>query len=178
MKKILLLLLIVVPVISYTQEKLIFEEVIDEGDTNKGELFIRGREWFDENFKSAKDVLQIQDKENGELSGKGIMSVEYEWRYMGKRKSFTDVSFRMNLWVKDGRYKYEMTDFYVMSDTRSIEFGNLTSSNETNVKFPGYNRKKLNEMYLSIKTGAIVKAKAMIGELKLKMDKKSKSSDW
>ena len=176
--RLILIFLIAFPFYSASQELLEYSEIIEVSNVNKNELFIRGREWFNENFKSAKDVLQITDKESGELSGKGIMEVHYVFKYMGKREFTSNVRFQMSVWVKEGKYKYEITNFYITGDNASIEFGLITTSNETNVKFPGYSAKKLNEMYLSIKQGAELKAKLLIENLKLKMSKKSKSSDW
>lgn len=173
-----LILLIALPFFAISQEPLTFSEVIDVPGVDKNELFIRGREWFNENFKSAKDVLQIADKETGELAGKGVMEAIYVFRYMGERKFPTDVNFQMNVWVKDGKFKYEVTNFIVPSSAKSIEFGLITTSSETDKTFPGYSSKKMNEMYLSIKEGTETKAKLLIEDLKMKMSKKSKSSDW
>ena len=149
--KMILIFFIVFPFCAISQESLEYSEVIEVSNVDKGELFIRGREWFNENFKSAKDVLQITDKESGELSGKGIMDVDYMFNYMGGRRFTTFVRFQMSVWVKDGKYKYEITNFYILGDNGNIEFGLITKSNETNIKFHGYSAKKLNGMYLSIK---------------------------
>ena len=178
MKNLLFVLLLFVSMISFAQEALIFTEAIEVPGINKDELFIRAREWFNENFKSSKDVLQIADKESGELSGKGFMEVGYMFHYLGERKFTTDVNFQTNVWVKDGKFKYEMSNFDAGGSSSSIDFGLITTSDDTKKTFPGYSAKKMNEMYLSIKQGAIVKAKLLIEDLKLKMSKKSKSSDW
>ncbi len=176
--KLLFIFLLAFPFYAISQKPMSLSEAIDDSGVVKNELFIRGREWFNENFKSSKDVLQISDKENGELVGKGIMVVDYVFRYLGERKYSTDVSFQMSLWVKDGKYKYEMTNFIVNANEGSIDFGLLTDANETQKTVPGYNSKKMNEMFLSIKKGTEVKAKLLIEDLKLKMSKKSKSADW
>jgi hypothetical protein len=176
MKSILILLLIL-PLSVFSQEKLSFSEAIEvTGDKN--ELFIRGREWFNENFKSAKDVLQIADKESGELAGKGIMSVVYVFKYMGERSYTADVSFQMNVWVKDGKYKYEMTNFMILGTNGNVDFGLITTSDETTKTTPGYSDKKMNEMYLSIKKGTEIKSQTVIQDLKQKMSKTSKSAEW
>lgn len=166
------------PFLVFSQVPLTYSEAIEVSGVNKDELFIRGREWFNDNFKSSKDVLQIADKESGELSGKGIMEVIYTYKYMGTRTFPANVNFQMNVWVKDGKFKYEMTNFSVPGGRESINFGLITTSDETDKKYPGLNAKKMNEMYLSIKQGIEVKAKLMIEDLKIKMAKKSKSTDW
>jgi hypothetical protein len=177
--KLLFILLVAFPFLVFSQEPLTYSEAVEISGVNKDELFIRGREWFNENFKSSKDVLQITDKESGELSGKGIMDVDYVFHYLGEKRFTTSINFQMNVWVKDGKFKYEMTNFFVTGNSKgSIEFGLITTSDETNKKYPGFNAKKMNEMYLSIKQGTEVKAKLMIEDLKIKMAKKSKSTDW
>lgn len=176
--KLVFIYLIVFPYYIFSQDPITYSEVIEVSVVDKTELFIRGREWFNDNFKSSKDVLQITDKESGELSGKGIMKVDYIFKYMGERKFTTDVKFQMSVWVKDEKYKYEITNFYILGDEGNIEFGLITTSNETTKTAPGYNAKKLNEMYVSIKQEVDSKVKLLIDDLKMKMSKKSKSSDW
>ncbi len=106
------------------------------------------------------------------------MEVIYTYKYLGERTFTTDVHIQMNVWVKDGKFKYEMTNFSVPGGRESIDFGLITTSDETNKKYPGLSAKKMNEMYLSIKQGTEAKAKLMIESLKVKMLKKAKSSDW
>ncbi len=165
--------------VSGQQEPLTYTETAEISGVNKDDLFIRGREWFNENFKSSKEVLQIADKESGELLGKGIIEVSYVYRYLGERRFTTDVNFQMNLWVKDGKYKFEMTNFLVpFNNKESAYSGLITTLDETEKTYPNISAKKMNEIYLSIKKGTEAKAKLMIEDLKLKMSKKSKSSDW
>ncbi|MBV5313192.1 MAG: DUF4468 domain-containing protein [Prolixibacteraceae bacterium] len=178
--KLLIILLVVFPFIVFSQEPVTFSEVVEVSNVNKDELFIRGREWFNGHFKSSKDVLQVADKESGELLGKGIMEVIYTYKLMGEREASTDVNFQLNVWVKDGKFKYEMTNFFVSgsSSKGSIGFGLITTSDETQVTYPGLSAKKINEMYLSIKNGTEVKAKLVIADLISKMNKNSKSTEW
>lgn len=166
------------PSLVFSQEPLSYSEAIEVSGVNKDELFIRGREWFNDNFKSSKDVLQITDKESGELSGKGILEVICVYRYLGERQFTSIVNFQMNVWVKDGKFKYEMTNFLTSSSDKCVGVGLITTSDETKATYPGFNAKKMNEIYLSIKQGIEVKAKLMIEDLKIKMSKKSKSTDW
>ena len=178
MKTIILSLLLLTSLNSYCQTPLLFSEIVEVSGATKDELFIRGREWFNENFKSAKEVLQIADKESGELSGKGIMTVDYVLKYMGTHTYKNNVNFQMSIWVKEGKYKYEMTDFVTSSSDKTYSFGLITSSDETNVKIPMYSEKKINEMYLSVKQNTVIKAQSLIEDLKIKMSKNSKSSGW
>lgn len=174
MKRLFLFFSLIFPTFIFAQEPLKFSEIITVDSVSKSELFIRGREWFNDNFKSSKDVLQIQDKETGELSGKGFFKVQYTSNYLGKRNYDINVSFQVNLWVKEGKFKYEMINF----QENEFIFGLITDSDETNKKYSGFSQKQLNYMYLSLKNNTIERAKIMIEDLKQKMSVKSKSTNW
>lgn len=134
---------------------------------------------FNENFKSSKHVLQIEDKETGELAGKGTMEVQFIIKYLGERSYPSDVDFKMNVWVKDGRYKYQITDFIAKSnDKQSLNFGLITTSDETDYRSVLMNQKKLNESYLSLKGGVEQQAQLLINSLKTKMAQESNASNW
>lgn len=175
MKRNIFFLLSFLTIHIYAQDApFVISEVIEIKNVDKNELFVRGREWFNENFKNSKEVLQIQDKETGELSGKGIFTISYVFHYMGEKTAKTNVSFLLSLWVKDGKYKYELTNLV----ETELGFGTITVSDETKHKLSGFNEKKMNDMYKSIKTSAIEKSQSLIDDLKKKMSMTSKSSDW
>lgn len=153
-----------------------YTEVVQLSDsTPKSDLFLRAREWFNERFKSSKEVLQINDKESGELVGKGIMEVSYTYNMLGKHEQWADVHFTLSVWVKDDRYKYELSNFNVPA---LLDGGGLYSSDDYQYKYPGIGAKKSQEFYLAIKAATEKKAQELIQSLKLKMATKSKSSDW
>lgn len=182
MKQIIFILLFFLPTLAYSQEPISFTEVVDVAGVDKKELFVRGREWFNENFKSLNDVLQINDKETGELVGKGYFVVSCVYTMMGKRVVPAGVYFQVSIWVKDGKYKYEFTNFNVPGShdmtTLMINLGYITSSDETDKKFPNVPKKRMNESYLSVKNSTISKCNLLIESLKLKMSNKAKSTEW
>lgn len=51
------------------------EVIILDSTVNKSELYSRAREWFAKAFKSSKNVIQMDDKENGKIIGKALMQV-------------------------------------------------------------------------------------------------------
>lgn len=68
----------------------------------KNELYSKTKEWFAKSFKSANDVIQMDDKEAGIIIGKGNFS---------DRKSCGIINFTLKVQVKDGRYKYWFSNF-------------------------------------------------------------------
>lgn len=49
-----------------------FERIFNFDSLSKDQLYSRAKTWFVENYKSANDVLQMDDKESGRLIAKGI----------------------------------------------------------------------------------------------------------
>ena len=58
---------------------------------------MRAKKWFVDNYKSAKDVIQLDDKENGEITGTGNFKISYY-----TRKPY--ISHTISIFVKEGRY--------------------------------------------------------------------------
>lgn len=80
----LLLCLLFAPFFSFAQNKLpekdgkvIYEEVDSMPGIEKDELYSRSKIWLVNTFKSAKDVVQLDDKQSGQLIGKGNFQYEY-----------------------------------------------------------------------------------------------------
>jgi len=90
-----------------------FSEVVKLDSTKKIELYSRAREWFVKTYNSADDVLQMDDKESGKLLGKAFNDITFE-SIMGSMFT-TRMFYTVKIYIKDGRYKYEITDIYYKS---------------------------------------------------------------
>ena len=80
--------------------KIVYTEVVEMPGVTKDVLYSRAYEWFAKSFVSANNVIQMQDKEAGKIIGKGCYGFD-------KNK----VNFTLSIYLKDGKYKYEITDF-------------------------------------------------------------------
>ena len=134
MKTFLFLLLPFAPLWSYSQQKkpIEFINVVTIDTVKADELYARARGWFSQSFNNSNNVLQIQDKTTGELMGKGLINYHAE---DGKTNSaFGNIYFTAKVFVKDGRYKYEFTDFkHTGTPNRagnSSDFGLITEDEE------------------------------------------------
>lgn len=104
-------------------KKVTYQEVVKVDGASKNELYARAREWFAKTFKSADDVLQMEDMANGKLIGKGC-------NYQSK------VFYTVSVSVKDGRYRYEITDFYTRIPASQYSRGfDLTIEADLNSKY-------------------------------------------
>lgn len=184
MKSILLALLIF-PVISFSQIKdsaITYSKVIQVDSVNKDMLFQKGRQWFNDAFKSSKDVLQINDKESGELAGKGFMNIPYKYPALGTKFNYdVDVFFKVNIWVKDGRYKYEFTHFDAVTKpypNASAPFGLLTSAAECPIKWSMVSKKNMNKMWDEVKDKVGKNVAILVAALSATMDSKASKVDF
>lgn len=155
-----------------------YSEVVEVPSMKKDQLYANARLWFVNSFKSAKDVLQVQDKETGELVGKGWFEEQITIKMMGSWKYMAQYYFKMSVFVKDGKYKYTITDI----DNTSIKgndnsaFGLLyTSIDPKTRKWPMYSESKHRDIYLTIKEASNNRIKLLIDDLKKNMIAKSES---
>jgi len=177
MKK-LLLILFILPGFCIAQKDtaISFTDVVKVDSTSKDVLFQRARDWFNNTFRNSKEVLQIQDKETGEISGKGIFSSYVKHSTLGVDNSYNnDFRFQITIWVKDGKYKYLLSD--IDNINGAVAFGIITSSDHTKEKISMVRQKKMDEYYMAAKNGAIKEATGIILLLKEAM-KKNASSDF
>lgn len=100
--------------------RICYSKVIEVPGVSKSELYDRAYAWFVSTYKSAKDVIQMADKESGKIIGKGWFTHPF---------SKLKVDHSVTITVKDGRYKYTITDF-VFNDRMNIG-GIMTTLNET-----------------------------------------------
>lgn len=98
--------------------KITYSEVVRLGDSiASNELYSRGREWFAKTYNSSQSVLQMEDEVNGKLIGKALFPVYH--KALGRTFDSGDINYTISLYFKNGRYKYEITDFIHTSNYES-----------------------------------------------------------
>ncbi|MFA9371888.1 MAG: DUF4468 domain-containing protein [Labilibaculum antarcticum] len=107
MKKILIAFMLLCSVSAFAKE---YTEVVEVPGKNADQLYSTAREWFAETFKSADDVLQMDDPVAGKLIGKGLVKVPI---VSGKYSVATNMRFTIKVFVKDGRYKCDITNILI-----------------------------------------------------------------
>lgn len=112
MKK-LLFIFAFFPLFVFSQD---YSEVIKVPGKTSSQLYGSAREWFAESFKSANDVLQLEDQINGKLIGKGSTPISVKYK-----SSFNTIpiilhaTFTIKISVKDSVYKYEIGPIFIES---------------------------------------------------------------
>lgn len=180
MKNILLIITIAFFAFNAKAQELTFSEVKTVDSTfTKDDLYLKTKMWFANTFKDAKEVIQLDDKENGIIIGKGSISIYHSQAVFAKQGDYTGyIRFTIKVQVKDGRYKYELYNFVHSGKTAS--FGLLTTDNNCPVKISmttqGWRDKSWNE----IKNKATYEAQSLINSLYVNLSKaniNSKNND-
>ena len=148
------------------------------------ELYTRARAWLAESYRDSKAVLEVEDKENGQLIGKG--SMKYAATYFYGSNIGGIIRYHIKIFVKDGRYKYEFSNFTHgethYSNGGTANFGLLTSSAEC----PKENRpwgwggapKMATNAWADMKLCVDRDLAPVIESLKAAMAKPASKSDW
>jgi len=147
------------------QTPFMYEEVINLDSTFKqSNLFYNANEWIAENFRSAKDVIQMSDKDAGIIIIKGSIPLRVT-------AFLTDgsISFTLKIQVKNGKYKYTFSNYYHTS-YKGDEYSGGSLDNEQQNCIGLYMMKK---GWTQIKEQADEYTKLMINSLKQNMSKKT-----
>lgn len=119
MKKLLFILLAVMPTFLYSQDnpftdvfplvkdEVNYTEVVQVEGVLAPELYKRAKIWLVDAFKSSKDVIQNDDKDNFIVIGKGFFTG------FGHNKAVQNAKywFTIRIDCKDNRYRYVVSDF-------------------------------------------------------------------
>lgn len=119
MKKYFLLILnIAICTLSFSQElpvdaetkKVTFSDVVDVTGATKDELYSRAK-----NLNMLRDNVKVDNKAEGTYSYKGQIGVNYPAPQVGMKHNGV-VKYVVTIFVKDGKYKYTISDFVHSSD--------------------------------------------------------------
>ncbi|GAB2528122.1 DUF4468 domain-containing protein [Rufibacter soli] len=188
-KLILFIAVALTPLLTTAQEKypelpqkdgvITYEGVVDMGESkSKDILYKAARQWFVETYKDANAVLQMDDKADGKLIGKGLHPYSF---VNGVNISEVKLSFIVNIDVKDGKYRYKLYSFSgenknssLLSSTAAPSVYKINYDEEYKLlkegKRPGYRGK--------IVSGLHNEAEAIIASLNSAMKKAEASTDW
>lgn len=108
--KVLLLAIMLLPFCAIGQTSVNYDisNVVEIPNVKKDELYRRAIFWISDNFRSANNVIQLQDKENGQIIAKG--SIEYGAKPFMPGTNYSGYfTFTLNFECKDNKYRYSIT---------------------------------------------------------------------
>ncbi|MFH1118713.1 MAG: DUF4468 domain-containing protein [Bacteroidota bacterium] len=153
---------------SQTTNKICYTDIITLDTTFKRNLlFSNASEWFAKTYKSSKDVIQLSDREGGKIVGKAAMKVYH--KALGTDNFSGYVNYTISIYVKEGKFKYEITDF-THSGAPAGSYGNAegwyTRDGKMWRKYFDYYLQQIDQ-----------NTKSLIGELKQSMMKRDVGSN-
>lgn len=144
-------------------------------------LYKNSKLFFADAFKSAKDVLQYDDREEGKVIGKGNLSIEgAQSLFLSYFTEKWTVNFSLEIFSKEGKYRYRIYDFNISS--RSVTSGGNSRDNISTFDLnidqayketeKGITKKMNRKMFAEL----IDRIKSTIAEIKIYMLKKESTS--
>jgi len=80
----------------------------------KEQLYRNAKVFLVDIFKSAKDVIQYDDKEQGKIIGKGVLELaDYHVIFTVVDEFTWNVNFTIEISCKDGKYRYRLYDILI-----------------------------------------------------------------
>lgn len=130
MRKIVLLMLAVLPLFSFRQEteqsaqvpvdpdshKIMYRQVVTQEGT-KDILYNRAAEWLRVYYVNPTSVVKVLDKVNGKIEGTGRMNIYYSDKD-GKNRIAGLILYELKLEFKENKYRVTLTDFNLKSESR------------------------------------------------------------
>ena len=152
-----------------------FDEVVKVVGVSKSELYSRAREWFAIKFNSANSVIQMDDKDSGKIIGKGLSDIII--LFMGS-KTKEMLHYTISLYIKEGRYRIKMTNFYfqVYPDSGVDNISKMTA--ESTIIDMLYNRRgKPYKANKTRKEQLLMKSSHIIADFERSMKNTTKDED-
>ena len=153
-----------------------YTDVVKVSDSTKSakELYGNAKMWFTNTFKNPKHVIVLDDPDNNIIVGRG--NVDFKSKiFNGSLARAGYISFKVSIATKNGRYKYEISEF------ESEKFGIITNGDY----IPGLNNwidgSEKFRMKIAKEVQDFVKAEAesLISSISSEMNKVSvKKDDW
>ncbi len=173
MKTLLFAVALAVPsfLVAQSDSAIAFREVVSVQGVPKDLLFERAKAWFNAASKSTKLVLKTEDKEKGELTGKGVLTTKLD---VGNKQMDSRISYDLYLKVINGRYLMMTSNFvheYVNQEFSG--FGLLTSSGNSPVKLANYAPQAMNDMWTQIKQEVVLRIEPLMDKLQVAMKQKA-----
>lgn len=144
MKKYLLMLLVLLPLIANSQEldsakvgfpvkngKVVYESIVDIDGVSKETIYAASKKWLADAFVNSKAVVQSEDRETGQLMGKGSATTSSPTNTWILANITYNLSFNIQINCKDNRYRIR---FYDITSNTGAFGGYLTAAEDVPIE--------------------------------------------
>ena len=142
--------------------------VVEVLGATQAQLYSRAFEWVAKRYNSAKDVVQMQDKESGKIVVKGLTTAYF------KGHEFGAVTHTFSIYVKDGKYKYDVTDLRheALINGNDYSYGNFEQAEPNYI--PGAFKAAAKKAWVDMQRTTDEDVKAAVASLMATMTAKTK----
>jgi hypothetical protein len=141
-----------------------YQGVVELPGVSKADLYTRAYAWVANTYQSANAVIQMQDKEAGQLVAKGLTRITV--RSLGMNVDAGFIRHTLTIYAKDGRYKYVLTNLtHEDSRAKGVSVGPLEREDDLPL---GLTKK----MWANMKSDANRDAYRLVAELQAAMSLK------
>lgn len=109
--------------------KVHFAKVIESNNLNQEQTHRKAKLFFINNFNSGKDVIQLDDKDNGVIIGKGNTTINIK---SAKYNLPVSMSFTIKIESKDNRCKVDISNIIYNNESPAELFFNESSDHNYN----------------------------------------------
>ena len=104
--------------------KVIYKSIQKIDSASKDELYSRAKVWIATTFNSANDVIQLDDKTNGQIiiKGKYSFTITQNLGIAGANKYESYTPLNISIGLKEGKYKIEITDLVLNMYTEPDQY--------------------------------------------------------
>lgn len=154
-----------------------YTEVVELENISADVLFKRAKVWFATAYNSANDVIQLDDDDTNQIIGKATMQYNPTILYASKQTGGR-INYTIKVFVKEGRYKYIITDFiHDPQGYNKIGMGLITTEDECPNPAP-LGKKGYNKIWKDVKNQIEDNTSLLISDLKKGMMQETISDDW
>lgn len=150
-----------------------FIKVIQLDSSTKDNNFNKSKLWVANAFKSAQDVIQYENREEGKLVCKGLIAIKSTGMGMGGTIHWSqagNVLFTLEMGVKDDRCRIRIYDLTHQAENAGGNLNNIKPSCGTlSMTLKTWN---------SVKIQALENVNDIISEYEAALNKESKGDDW
>jgi len=158
------------PPLSATTHRITYEGVVQVPGASQAELFARARQWVAQAYDQQNAELERQDEASGQLQLRGARLVQVYQDYQGvPRANYAGVvRHALTIYVKDGRYKYILTDF-VHDAQRAPNLRSGGALEQKRASLFGYGGLGSYQAWTELKTDALRDARHLVAGLEAAM---------
>ncbi|NML64380.1 DUF4468 domain-containing protein [Hymenobacter sp. RP-2-7] len=158
------------PPLSATTHRITYEGVVQVPGASQADLFDRARRWVSQTYNQQNAEVEREDAASGLLQLRGTRLAQVYQDYQGvPRATYAGVvRHSLSIYVKDGRYKYVLTDF--VHDAKGVP--NLRSGGALEQKRTslfGYGGLGSYQTWTELKTDALRDARTLVAGLEAAM---------